>query len=154
MWHQALHIHWSCNPPPAILPHSDREEFLARVQPREIAPDLISPTNSMVMMKLGGYESLALCWYKQQGTKILMQPINVVDNICTAPVGVQSRQETVRGPLTHPTRRPGPCPPLAGRTPPAAQPTQHAGFPLQQGKDVLVEEECAEAEEEPQGEVE
>lgn len=26
-----------------------------------------------------------MCWYRQQGTKTLTQPMKVVDSICTAP---------------------------------------------------------------------
>ena len=45
----------------------------------------MSPTNSMIMMKLGGYSVLDLCWYRQQGTNIFMQPMTVVESIWMAP---------------------------------------------------------------------
>lgn len=41
----------------------------------------MSPTNSMIMMKLGGYSVLDLCWYRQQGTNIFRQPMMVVESI-------------------------------------------------------------------------
>ena len=45
----------------------------------------MSPTNNMIMMKLGGYSVLDLCRYRQQGTYIFRQPMTVVDTIWTAP---------------------------------------------------------------------
>lgn len=42
---------------------------------------LMIPTNSIIMMKLGGYSLLDLCWYRQQGTNIFRQPMTVVESI-------------------------------------------------------------------------
>lgn len=41
----------------------------------------MSPTNNMIIMKLGGYSVLDLCWYRQQGINIFRQPMTVVDSI-------------------------------------------------------------------------
>lgn len=43
--------------------------------------NLMIPTNSIIMMKLGGYSLLDLCWYRQQGTNIFRQPMTVVESI-------------------------------------------------------------------------
>ena len=51
-----------------------------RVRFRECS-HLMSPTNSMIMMKFGGYSDLDLCWYRQQGTNIFRQPMTVVEII-------------------------------------------------------------------------
>lgn len=69
-------------------------------------PHLTSPTNSMIMMKLGGYSALDLCWYRQQGTNIFKQPMTVVDNICTAPEEQEGDQSESR-PQTSPRARGG-----------------------------------------------
>ncbi len=41
----------------------------------------MSPTNSMIIKKLGGYSVLDLCWYRQHGTNIFRQPMTVVESI-------------------------------------------------------------------------
>lgn len=54
---------------------------------------LMSPTNNMIIMKLGGYSVLDLCWYRQQGMNIFRQPMTVVDIIWTAPWGQSKARE-------------------------------------------------------------
>lgn len=66
-----------------IWPFSKTEEKKDKNSSSEA--HLINPTKSMIMRKLGGYSARDLCWYRQQGTNILTQPITVVESICTAP---------------------------------------------------------------------